>query len=98
MGSAHSKLVTEVQNFEFGKDGEVRLDKPIFTCLTLEFVAQYIIHNPLQYALFHMINDPEIYAMYIISRTRINIVFYLENSGGVCIRLNCWKLLTYEHF
>lgn len=45
-----------------------------------------------------MINDFEIYVMYIFSSVYNNIVFNLENLGGVCSRLNCWDLLIYEYF
>lgn len=44
-------------------DRNVWLDKLIFTCLTLTFVTQYMVHNPLQYALFHMTSNSEIYAI-----------------------------------
>lgn len=44
-------------------DRKVRLDKSIFTYLTVTFVANYMMHNSLQYALFHMTNDSEIYVI-----------------------------------
>lgn len=47
----------------FGMERNVWLDKLIFTCLTLTFVTQYMMHNPLQYALFHMTSNSEIYAI-----------------------------------